>query len=1056
MTTKYYYLLVISIFLLQDLFPMGGEFEVIFNSAVSDKKFRFEMYTTEYTWSWIESQSEVIFLPNYSFTTQRGLAQLRFDSPDNQDVAPYVMPWGIMHIKIVVTDNSDYGLSASSITIDFRDQRWAEGYGEDTRIIIDPLTYQMYVSANQSIDQSDILISNQTLNIWDFYDQGTPTVANFKVPITLFNKIENVESSFGFLRADTEEILSGDEGYFKYNTSQSVENGTLEHFVDAVRNYSFKWSNSNRITPQNNQNIYSGVFNFSTVIDVADKSITRNFRTVYPLTIKNNLIESNLSSAGEVLFKDPTTDNQFHSYSAAGSGFVKNESFYDLHIDLLPLTDQKYSIRAISPFIYNGRKYYWYNGDFNPTTQTDLLITGATTKTANYKGTQLSNQTNAIAGNGQKKFLKTSDGHLHQSYESLNKVWYERSTDNGTTWEIMNGGNPISGSYYAKQPTMDYYNTAAGKVLVITYQAYDNNGSYVNASVIKDGVLVNTYVLVAYSHSIGAINEVNTTPVVSINPDGKLLFVWYLGGAQDVIINSPAKGIYYKYGNLYFSTSGVPLISWFTSLPVQITRTSITSINPTLDTYKISAQPFYLAYENNNQINYRTLTDDANQPTHISVSNSQNISTGSGYSYNNKPSILAWNGGSRVVWEGNNSGYKKRVIFRNPSTYYFWSFNNSGNTYDCSNPNINRPDNYSTYYFSWSENNSGILNNNSLSYTGIRNLGINGQYIQLSNGATPGAMHATTLNSSSTPFYFAQSASLGSFYGLLKLNDLFNGSEGRRGVVFKDSAEFYFNFGKILVDDEAIGFVNIDDTLSSLSEEVLNQYLVSQPFQLNNNSNFKFSIQYGITDTLSAKSVFNDDDFIAFKLQLIDYATSEIIGEYDNVQYSKTNLVEHNNLDYIVNTSGIGNKTVVLKLKVYTNLQANFALALENSGNGDEILNKDNAILMSYSGNSIVKEFSLDQNYPNPFNPGTIISWQSPVRGHHSLKIYDILGNEVAVLVDDFREAGIYEVSFDASNLPAGRQGLASGVYIYKIQVGDPSTSSGQSFVSSKKMILLK
>ncbi|WP_290662004.1 M14 family zinc carboxypeptidase [Ignavibacterium sp.] len=86
-------------------------------------------------------------------------------------------------------------------------------------------------------------------------------------------------------------------------------------------------------------------------------------------------------------------------------------------------------------------------------------------------------------------------------------------------------------------------------------------------------------------------------------------------------------------------------------------------------------------------------------------------------------------------------------------------------------------------------------------------------------------------------------------------------------------------------------------------------------------------------------------------------------------------------------------------------------------------------------------EFSLGQNYPNPFNPTTIISWQSPVGSHQPLKVYDILGNEVATLVDEYREAGRYKVEFDASN-------LASGVYIYKLTAG--------SFNSSKIMMVIK
>jgi len=87
------------------------------------------------------------------------------------------------------------------------------------------------------------------------------------------------------------------------------------------------------------------------------------------------------------------------------------------------------------------------------------------------------------------------------------------------------------------------------------------------------------------------------------------------------------------------------------------------------------------------------------------------------------------------------------------------------------------------------------------------------------------------------------------------------------------------------------------------------------------------------------------------------------------------------------------------------------------------------------------KKFKLTQNYPNPFNPTTKISWQSPAASWQTLKVYDVLGNEVRVLVNEFREAGNYEINFDASNLP-------SGVYIYKLQAGE--------FIQTRKMTLLK
>ncbi len=87
------------------------------------------------------------------------------------------------------------------------------------------------------------------------------------------------------------------------------------------------------------------------------------------------------------------------------------------------------------------------------------------------------------------------------------------------------------------------------------------------------------------------------------------------------------------------------------------------------------------------------------------------------------------------------------------------------------------------------------------------------------------------------------------------------------------------------------------------------------------------------------------------------------------------------------------------------------------------------------------KEFSLSQNYPNPFNPSTNIQYAIDSRQYVSLKVYDILGKEVAILVNEEKLAGNYKITFDASSLP-------SGIYFYQLQAG--------SFVQTRKMVLLK
>ena len=98
--------------------------------------------------------------------------------------------------------------------------------------------------------------------------------------------------------------------------------------------------------------------------------------------------------------------------------------------------------------------------------------------------------------------------------------------------------------------------------------------------------------------------------------------------------------------------------------------------------------------------------------------------------------------------------------------------------------------------------------------------------------------------------------------------------------------------------------------------------------------------------------------------------------------------------------------------------------------------------------------FSLQQNYPNPFNPTTVISFQLAVSSLVTLKLYNVLGQEVAKLLDrETMDDGSQEVEFDASR-------LASGVYFYRIVaegIGDAEEGiAGQRFVSVKKLLFLK
>ncbi len=147
----------------------------------------------------------------------------------------------------------------------------------------------------------------------------------------------------------------------------------------------------------------------------------------------------------------------------------------------------------------------------------------------------------------------------------------------------------------------------------------------------------------------------------------------------------------------------------------------------------------------------------------------------------------------------------------------------------------------------------------------------------------------------------------------------------------------------------------------------------------------------------------------------------------------------------------------------FVDASGNFTLPAETNGNYEVMLTakgcEDQTIQVTIDGltgdanvtlnptgiedgkDIIVRSHQLFRAYPNPFNPTTTIKYQVPELSFVTLKVYDVLGNEIARLMDEEKVAGSYEIEFDAAGLP-------SGIYFYRLQ--------SSSFVETKKMILMK
>ncbi|MCW9096319.1 MAG: T9SS type A sorting domain-containing protein [Ignavibacteriaceae bacterium] len=165
------------------------------------------------------------------------------------------------------------------------------------------------------------------------------------------------------------------------------------------------------------------------------------------------------------------------------------------------------------------------------------------------------------------------------------------------------------------------------------------------------------------------------------------------------------------------------------------------------------------------------------------------------------------------------------------------------------------------------------------------------------------------------------------------------------------------------------------------------------------------------------------------KLAKIDSLESRI----DTLEYK----LEHHHHIYLTGR-GVGQN----------NTEANTTLSIFDDGGTPGILPLvyndtpgNNIPEDNINNKSVPDKFSLGQNYPNPFNPSTVISFAIPSQEFVTVKVYDILGRQVKVLMNETKPAGYYEINFNASELP-------SGTYIYEIRAGN--------FVKTKKMILLK
>lgn len=645
---------------------------------------------------------------------------------------------------------------------------------------------------------------------------------------------------------------------------------------------------------------------------------------------------------------------------------------------------------------------------------------------ANYKGHLLSNNSTSFSTVGQRKIASevyTSNRHL--VYESQGYVWYSRSTNNGITWlpeiKISEEGTQAKGAsivvddgytYILYQSDHNTYNIPWPTLIICKLSS---NGSLLGKKEVYDlGTSPSAY----NYNTMAVITACTNYLLVVLKPNATSGLV-----GREILIN---------HNNFALSS----LIN-----VLQFPGTTQYSINPSVAIKYGYPRKYMLVYqESYGTIYYKEWNVASNLANLITT----NLTTGSPYFLNSSPSIVSYGIGGKVCWIGGTASQYSAAVIRDidPGSTQFWSFG-----FYASSPSISATDYNNAYFLSWKENGTGFkIVDNHLTNTYMKTLtGLQGNAIQLSSGIDANAMYAMTYNNASQPYALTPSNSLSSYYQvqrppISKENAISNIASGRAGVVIKDAAQFFFMLGDIEVNGEKIRFKELSDTLKIPTMDVLNTLVESESFELKENSDFTYSVEYGVTDSALAAQVLQNDEHVKFKVEVIDASSGQIVGTLDPVSYTKNFLQSYSSIAYQVSTEAI--RTMNVKLRLIVDHSGDASYSITNRFYDEDItLAKKGFKVINLNKDLQIKDYALAQNYPNPFNPVTTITYQLPKSGSVTLKIFDILGNEVKTLVNEQKEMGRYTVQFDASS-------LASGMYVYQLRAND--------YTSTKKMMLVK
>ena len=797
--------------------------------------------------------------------------------------------------------------------------------------------------------------------------------------------------------------------------------------------------------------------------------IVANFVPIKNSIIKNVLIDAPNLEFGKIWFKDPWLRDD-----ASDPKGIKNRGTNLIWHDLnspLPINTNSiykgvflnqepsppnpnvpfYTVRAPLKQVLGTRNFIWWsstNAEFANSTEN---LTGFDTKAvifkgandtvkAVYKGNKMSSTTSATFSNSQRKVVYSeTQGEIsipmYAGYESGGYVWLTYSSNNGSNWQPEQ--TPGKGSYISLTPS--HMSTPLVDVVcqsetdnskAVHYMKWGTNGSSFN-NTLETGISSSVDPKPVFGRTNGTTSE------------GTLCAVWRGSSA-----------LRYSFTDDYYP------ISWYG--PYNIPNTTSLHKNPSAS--YLPNFTYYLTYDDGIKIYLRSVRKDGSNLTWASplVVQGSYESTSQNAQVESEP--YGNYGKAHIVWEGDDGGGGKSILYQRfyqtgilSGTWsplvemYGANFSNpSVAVYSSANIAITWQDGLNVYKTNYNENTNTWSSVDYFSNSYGSNLITGDRRISIDNakliyeygfnqpyGISFGNAKVTTPPPPPPPGceLLAISSSRRVEIGKKETKSKIGLTIHSVRILFKDGTTETIDLEN-LPSDLTVNNLTIDGLLAQLTTK--EKSLVKDAKSLK----IIYSIRARLAKELQEKS----DVPINLSILLQDKNNNSVLKSIPLLTINSDSL-NMKNIEVSVPVSALWiNKPLSLKPQItgskgnigtddsyYTNVVNSFAI--------DPCPPPELPKHYLAEEKQIPTEYLLGQNYPNPFNPVTQISYALPEAGYITLKVYDVLGREAALLVDEFKEAGYYEATWDATNIP-------SGVYFYKLTVS--------SFTSVKKMILMR